>query len=275
MWLGQQFNVHGHALVFVRRAAGQHVAIVGGDGSARYGMLAGALASLTVLHRPEDVRIEILDRSLETAPGGGTIDLVCDRLLLRLGYDVGLYKAPDDFTGIIDRLTQTLEQRLSPTASTADEPALIAVITEPDRIPSLRRPEAATRGGNPLYDKFARLLAEGPQVGIHFVITASSYRLLSQAVDERRELKHLNHRVALQMSEEDSFAFVRNRKAAQLQLAGPRPVCAIYLDVERGQGGLRFKPYDCHQLDADLQGIAARLAARDRGAAAPTTAGVH
>ena len=59
---------------------------------------------------------------------------------------------------------------------------------------------------------------------------------------ERRGLLNFRHRVALQMSEDESLTFVRSRKAAQLQSEGPSPVAALYLDVENDQT-LRFKPY--------------------------------
>lgn len=61
-------------------------------------------------------------------------------------------------------------------------------------------------------------------------------------VDERRGLHNFRHRVALQMSEDDSHTFARNRKASQLQLEGAMPVCALYVDVEN-DAAVRFKPY--------------------------------
>ena len=67
-------------------------------------------------------------------------------------------------------------------------------------------------------------------------------RPLINVIDERRGLVHFRHRVALQMSEDESHAFVRSRKASQLQIEGPSPVCALYLDTESDRS-VRFKPY--------------------------------
>jgi S-DNA-T family DNA segregation ATPase FtsK/SpoIIIE len=65
---------------------------------------------------------------------------------------------------------------------------------------------------------------------------------MSNVVDERRGLINFRHRVALQMSEDDSHTLTRGRKASQLQLEGPTPVCALYVDVEN-DSVVRFKPY--------------------------------
>jgi S-DNA-T family DNA segregation ATPase FtsK/SpoIIIE len=61
-------------------------------------------------------------------------------------------------------------------------------------------------------------------------------------IDERRGLVNFRHRIALQMSEDDSHTLTRGRKASQLQLEGPTPICALYLDVEN-DASVRFKPY--------------------------------
>jgi S-DNA-T family DNA segregation ATPase FtsK/SpoIIIE len=61
-------------------------------------------------------------------------------------------------------------------------------------------------------------------------------------IDERRGLVNFRHRVALQMSEDDSHTLTRGRKASQLQHEGPTPVCGLYVDVEN-DASVRFKPY--------------------------------
>jgi S-DNA-T family DNA segregation ATPase FtsK/SpoIIIE len=61
-------------------------------------------------------------------------------------------------------------------------------------------------------------------------------------IDERRGLVNFRHRVALQMSEDDSHTLTRGRKASQLQFEGPSPICALYVDVENDTS-VRFKPY--------------------------------
>jgi S-DNA-T family DNA segregation ATPase FtsK/SpoIIIE len=93
-----------------------------------------------------------------------------------------------------------------------------------------------------LGQKLNRLLVEGPPVGVHLILSFSGVRPMTHVVDERRSLLNFRHRVALQMSEDESLMFVRSRRAAQLQADGPVPVCALYMDVEHDKV-VRFKPY--------------------------------
>jgi S-DNA-T family DNA segregation ATPase FtsK/SpoIIIE len=65
---------------------------------------------------------------------------------------------------------------------------------------------------------------------------------MTNVIDERRGLVNFRHRVALQMSEDDSHTLTRSRKASQLQVEGPSPVCALYVDIEN-DAAIRFKPY--------------------------------
>jgi hypothetical protein len=44
------------------------------------------------------------------------------------------------------------------------------------------------------------------------------------------------------MSEDDSHTLTRSRKAAQLQVEGPTPVCGLYVDIDN-DASVRFKPY--------------------------------
>ena len=71
-------------------------------------------------------------------------------------------------------------------------------------------------------------------------------------IDERGVLPHFRHRVALQMSEDESFTFVRGRKAAQLQLEGTVPINALYLNLEH-EKAVRFKPYTTEQAEGVQQ----------------------
>jgi S-DNA-T family DNA segregation ATPase FtsK/SpoIIIE len=72
---------------------------------------------------------------------------------------------------------------------------------------------------------------------------------MTYVLDERNSLFHFRHRVALHMSDDESFLFVHSRKAAQLQAEGSPPICALYLDVENDKS-VRFKPYS---IDKGMQ----------------------
>jgi len=109
---------------------------------------------------------------------------------------------------------------------------------------TLRR-KADAYGGmmdSPLGEILRRLFVEGPPLGMHFILSFAGVRPMANVIDERRGLINFRHRVALQMSEDESHTFVRSRKASQLQLEGPTPICALYVDVENDKS-IRFKPY--------------------------------
>ena len=92
----------------------------------------------------------------------------------------------------------------------------------------------------PRYDKLRRLLVEGSSQGIHLGIFTAGLRTLGQVLNERSDLPLFNHRVATQISEDESFNLFRNRKGAQLQSEGA-PL-AIYANMQLNLLE-RFKPY--------------------------------
>ena len=55
-------------------------------------------------------------------------------------------------------------------------------------------------------------------------------------------LLQFRHRVALQMSEDDSFTYIQGRQASLLQKDGPQPIVGFYKDMNGGRQ-TRFKPY--------------------------------
>ena len=119
---------------------------------------------------------------------------------------------------------------------------ILAVMIEPDRVPSLRRV------GDPLTARAARsehlrrLLAEGPQCGIHLALIASGRRALSQVIAERQELPLLNHRVGTQMSETDSLDIFGTRKASQLKGEGGQAEAAMYFN-NSSMETVKFRPF--------------------------------
>ena len=259
LWLGQQFNVRGQAILILRRGLGQHAVVVGQDARARYGTLAGMLASLAVLYDPTEVRVEVIDRTVESMPEAGILERVCDELLRPAGIDTRYSREATSVDPLVQRLTDLLDER-----SRGDEmaagPSVVVLLAEPDRLPQLRRPsDPYADPDGPTALAFQRLLVEGSQHRIHLILSVSGVRPLGSIADPRRGLQHIGHRVALQMSEDDSFALVGSRRAAQLQRHGPKPVAALYHDIEASDGGVRFKPYDGLEAAAQVAALADRV----------------
>jgi S-DNA-T family DNA segregation ATPase FtsK/SpoIIIE len=266
LWLGRLYSVHGHAMAVFRRGVGQNLLMVGPLLDARAGMLAGLIASVAALHRPSDVRLRIVNAAVDRGDAAGTVmQCFVTRVLLRLGFDVQIDHSGGQIDSLLGALLSELEARK--TASGRDDPSIIILLLEPDRVPALRLVgEGISRAANPRYDKFRRLLADGPPHGLHFVVVAQARQLVAQVLDERKDLAFFNHRVGMQMSEDDSFVLFRNRKAAQLQVEGSRLPSALYANIEVNQCR-KFKPYssvvDQRNLDFMAQCLARQAKTRD------------
>lgn len=165
-------------------------------------------------------------------------------LLRPSGFNAHFTNENTTVEAIIDDLLATLMQRRQLGEERAIAlPSVFVLMTELDRVERLRR-QADSYGlmDSPGGEKLRRLLVEGPSVGIHLILSFSGVRPMSYVLDERSALGCFRHRIALQMSEDESFTLVRSRRAAQLQVEGPIPVCALYLDME-SDNAVRFKPY--------------------------------
>lgn len=263
-WLGQDFSVRGQARVVFRRRASENVVLIGGANAARYGMLASVIASLALNGSPAQLEFVIFDRSIPGTAWNPTLRTATDLILKPSSYQVSLFQDSTDASTVLDQILAELDRRHGLTeVRLGQEPTLFCILTELDRIDDLRR-RADTYGmtETPLGQKLNRICVEGPSLGIHSVLSFSGVRPMSSVLDERRGLLHFRHRVALQMSEDESLTLVRSRKAAQLQLEGPAPICALYMDVEHDRS-LRFKPYSIEStidINDQLAAIGRRVA---------------
>lgn len=243
-WLGQEFSVRGQAKMILRRRIAENVMVIGGINPARYGMLAAILASLSVNANPAASQFVIVDRCIPGTQWSNILRTVTDSLLSPAGYSAYFTDDGNLIEPVLDDLLLELGQRqsLNETALIT-RPALFVMMTELDRVDRLRR-KADTYGltESPLGEKLQRLLVEGPSVGMHTILSFSGVRPMTYVVDERHGLSHFRHRIALQMSEDESFTLVRSKKATQLQLEGAMPISALYLDMDLDRA-VRFKPY--------------------------------
>lgn len=244
MWLGQEFSVRGQARVILRRRLAENAIVLGGENTARYGMLAAMLTSLAVNTSPESSQFVIIDRSMPETDWYEALASVANTILNPLEYTCLFTRTSQALAPQIDRLIAELERRarLDEDLQIA-EPSIFLIITELDRVDEARR-QADAYGSNdsPLGEKLRRIYTEGSRLGIHAIVSFASFRAMANTLDERRDLPNFRHRIALQMSEDESFNFVRNRAAARLQIDGNKPIVALYLDMENDRQ-VRFKPY--------------------------------
>lgn len=245
VWLGQQFNVRGQAAMIFRRRVSEHALIVGSANAARYGMLASIITCLCVNTVPAETRFVIFDRSVAGSQWSSVLQVVCDSVLQPAGFDIQFSREIREIEDILNALIIELDRRRSLSEEEmANTSSMFVTITELDGIETIRR-KADAYGGiaeSPLGEKLRRLYLEGSPLGIHLILSFSGVRPMANVIDERRGLVNFRHRVALQMSEDESHTFARSRKASQLQIEGPMPICALYVDLENDRA-IRFKPY--------------------------------
>lgn len=244
-WLGQQFNVRGQAMVVFRRRVAENALVVGGANAARYGMLAALITSIAANAQPNETEFVIFDKSISGSQWSSVLPSINDLVLQPAGFSVQFSREANKAEHFLDNLLTELDKRRSLSEEElAQCSSIFAIMTELDSIESLRR-KADSYGGmadSPMGEKLRKLYIEGSPLGIHIILSFGGVRPMANVIDERRGLLNFRHRVALQMSEDESHTFARSRKASQLQIEGSTPICALYIDLENDRS-VRFKPY--------------------------------
>lgn len=253
MWVGQELNMYGHAHVIVRRQPMENILLVGGNHAARYGMLASMLASLSCAASgtPPPV-VRVVDFSPPGTPWNGLLARAVDDLLVPIGYDAQFVENSAGLTNVIDEMTDEMIRRIE--LSEAEKqavPSACLFLGEAGKFHELRKKPGkfgGLMGSSELGKKLYHLCAGGPALGIHVVLGFSTFASVLQIAD-RQQIEGFRHRIALQMSEEDAFTFIRSRTASRLQVAGTMPILALYGDIVAGCEK-RFKPYSIDSADS-------------------------
>jgi S-DNA-T family DNA segregation ATPase FtsK/SpoIIIE len=261
LWLGQEFNVGGHARLVLRRRQSEAAVVVGGAHSARYGMFAGMLLSLAVSAPPGTAALGVIDCSVPEAPWHNTLSDITGALAER-GFQVRYERrGPEADAHLIEVAAEVERRRALPESALLEEPSYFLFVADADRLRSLERP--AGRYGlenSEIGKRLHVILLQGPSVGVHVVLGFTGYLPLTQTLDPKR-IEDFRHRIALQIGEDDSFSLVRSRRAALLQAAGPNPITALYCDVIGGNEA-RFKPYTVDEKsnwEAQVRTVSERL----------------
>ena len=242
-FLGQEFNVRGHASVVVRRRAAEHLLIVGEQHEARQAMVAASLLSVALIEAPGGIRIWVNDRSVERTPWSEALATTVGSLS-SLGFDVRFGRQGGDLEELLRQAEGELQRRSELSeAALADEPSILLVLAQPDRVVALQRvPDAFGRTESELGACLRQVLALGSSLGIHVIMAATSLGVLRSVLTDKVMQTEIRHRVVMQMPEDDSFVLVRSALAARLQSDGPRPIAALAFDSHQ-QCAVRFKPY--------------------------------
>jgi S-DNA-T family DNA segregation ATPase FtsK/SpoIIIE len=269
LWLGQEYSVRGQATILTRRSQNENILFAGGSNPARYGMLAASLASLATVNSPKEIHFSVIDRSMPGSQWSETLSQVCEYVLKPSGFTYQFTKDGKDTSDFINRLVSELDRRLvlgkENDQPVSHLPSIFFVLTDADKINELTRVDDGYGStDSPLGKELRRLYVEGSSLGIHLIVSFASFGAMKAILDERRGLSKFRHRIALQMSDDESFSFVRSREAARLQRDGQLPISALYLD-DASNRSVRFKPYSTEttlSLVEQLQNIGRQLQER-------------
>ncbi|MDQ6837727.1 MAG: hypothetical protein M3137_05155, partial [Actinomycetota bacterium] len=204
---------------------------------------AAAVVAACVQRRPDDLSLLIAERSIPGTPWSAVVAGV-GRRARGVGYHVDLADDDQGSARIINRAVAELARRRAhPEAARSSQPTWMVMISEADRVDALaRRSDVYGFVDAPLGEQLGRLLDEGGEVGIHVLAAFASVAAARVVMADRRLRDGFRHRVAMQMSDDDSFAMVNSRAAARLQPDGPRPVAAVLFDRQDDRART-FKPY--------------------------------
>ncbi|WP_281222343.1 FtsK/SpoIIIE domain-containing protein [Photobacterium sanguinicancri] len=244
-WLGQELNIHGHANVILRRRPHEHILITGESNEARLGMMSAALAQLSLNFSPDRYEAVVYERSIKGSPWHGAMSCSVPQQSA-----VTVLEKAREFEEKITEVHETLEQRRGLYEDEVGElPSIFIFCNDFQRATELQM-KAGKFGVNEPSDtakKLIQILDAGAEFGIHLVIASDSVRAL-QKVFNRHDIDNVRHKVALQMSEDDSFSLLKVRSASQLQVDGKNPVNALYVDHTQNRPN-HFKPYFFNDID--------------------------
>ena len=242
LWLGKDYEILNQASVILKQKMYENLLITGESRSAIYGMLATSIASLAITNNPDSINLIILDRVELRTPWTRILEEITNKILIPYGYPVKYRRENSHVEKEILKLANLVQERKKMAEEKLlDLPIIFTFITEPYRVNGLTNHDNAF-GSSKLKEDWNLILSEGPQVGIHMIAAFSETPRIPIVLDGSRELAYFNHRVLLQMSENDSYTYLGSVDASRLQTQGPKPISAIYWDITKGKL-IRFLPY--------------------------------
>jgi hypothetical protein len=242
-WLGAPIEIKAPTSVVFRRVGGSNLLVVGQSRELARGLLASCLLGLDAIARrapagpsARRARFWMLDgdraEDLDTKLSDALQPYIATRLTIAGSVELN---------HVLQDISEQLDERLA--APDGAHESVYLVIHDLARFRQLQPDEdefglgrfGATTASSPAA-QLARILREGPAVGIHTLVWADSFHTLSRWFD-RATLRDFGQRVLMQMSAVDSSHLMDS--AAASQLGAYR---ALLHDQDRGQTE-KFRPY--------------------------------
>ncbi len=278
-WVGQEFNVRGHAALVVKRKPADNVVFVGNNPNARHGLLLSVLTSIALNLDGRHTQFALIDRTPRGSPWEKVAPTWNEHLARVVGADCRVATESAAAEELLRNLEAELDARKALNdLACSERPSIVLALLDPDRLDGLARKLDAYGVGadSPNGARLRRLFTEGPAVGIHVLLSVGTGRALGALIDLRKGLVHFRYRLMLQVSDDESFDLTGKRTAASLQADGEIPISALLCDAENGSA-VRFKPHVAVPLESgddtnpgvlgELPALAGILARRNSPAA--------
>ncbi len=230
--VGQSSSLKGPAEVFFPTAAGGNLLIIGQNREAAAATCGALILGLAARHAPGAVRLLALDGEDREAP----FALLHEQLAATLPHGAVRHEARG-LVALLTELDVLLERRQSG-ADTDLSPVVLSVFAL-QRLRQLRPDDDLAfgrEGGAPPSERFAKLLANGPEYGVHCIVWCDSLASVQRGLG-RRALRDFDARILFQMSAADSTELIDDDGASRLGLH-----TAILSELGEGRRS-KFRPF--------------------------------
>ncbi|MSR43756.1 MAG: cell division protein FtsK [Phycisphaerales bacterium] len=235
LWFGDAISIKDPTAVALRRQTGTNIMLVGQREDAALGVSAGALVSMAAQFQSGACAVHLLDGTPPDAAEFGQLAA----LKVRLGL-AGASGSLRDCETVLAEVIAELATRQNDHTTLA--PAHLVLVHATHRFRSLRRNEDdfgyGSSGDTPqTADRMlATILREGPQVGIHVMVTCDGSTNLARTFD-RNSIREFEWRLLFQVSASDSSTLIDSPVASRL---GPQ---RALLHSEESGTQEKFRPY--------------------------------
>lgn len=250
-YLGDPVAIKDPVSAVFRRQSASSLLITGQQEDSAMAMLAVGAAGLAAQHLSAArasasnasnlARFTILDGTTADAPGAGFLPALSATFPSRTQARCVPFRETD---AAILELAAEVDRRLSSTNAGADEPAHYLLIQALQRFRTLRKPEdefdfSADSSTNARPDRaLARIIKEGPALGIHTIIWSDTVATLNRTFD-RATVREFDFRVLFQMAAADAATLVDSPGASAGLIGQNR---ALLASEELGMVE-KFRPY--------------------------------
>jgi hypothetical protein len=234
-WLGSAVAIKDPTSVDLARQSGKNVLVVGHQEEEALGVLTACFTSLAAQHSPAASRFYVFDGARADSPATG----VWSRMASLVPHDVrtATVRAMPD---LINEISEDLARREQ--SHEENWPPIYLFIYDLARFRDLRRNDDDFSFSRREEEKpspasqFAKILREGPSLGIHVLMWCDTYANVGRALD-RAAMREIELRVLFQMNVADSSNLIDSPAASQLGVHRA-------LLYNEGDGRLeKFRPY--------------------------------